>query len=177
MYRSVRVLSSSDNNLAIDRARQSHICEVNYTNDRYRRHHVCSQVLLLELLRRWPRWRLVRIVPVNGLRWLHFCACLLSTEVSLILGTVVICGTTLLSVLRRRIVLLVVSASIDFLLRPLCRDVRVVGCLSVTEWSPTHPSCTIVWLLTGTLSATSAYPAMTKLVVDSLGCRVGSERT
>jgi hypothetical protein len=84
---------------------------------------------------------------------------LLTAEVSAILITVVARSCTLLAVCRRRIVLLIVSVSIHFLLRSLCRDVGVVGCLSMAEWSPAHPSGTVVWLLALTLSAAGAEAA------------------
>jgi hypothetical protein len=86
--------------------------------------------------------------------------CLLATEISAVLVTIIPRCSTLLAVCRRRVVLLVVSIAIHFLLRLLCRNIWVVGCLAVTEGSSSYPARPVVWLVALTLSAASTETAM-----------------
>ena len=119
---------------------------------------IFHQLIILYLLWWWPGWWLVGVVPIHSLRRLHL-GILLPTEISSVLITVIARRTALLAVCWRRVVRLIVSTPVYFLLRLLCCDIWVIGGLSVPKWRPSHPTCTVVWLLAEALSTSCAQKA------------------
>jgi hypothetical protein len=129
---------------------------------------------LLHLLRRWSSWRLVCVVvAIHGPRRLHLSLGLLTTKVSSVLISIVAGSSALLSVRRRRVVLLIRSNCIYWLLRLY---VRVVDSLAVAERRSPNPSSAVVWLLTGTPSAASAQKAKW-LLISAVICHVVRRHT